>query len=1760
MAENKEEKELIKKRGSFKGRVTSFGNYLKVLNESLDRSQVNELQLRVDKLIKLYDQYDEVQTRLECIVEDVSAQMTDRTDFESTYYKLLAEAQEIISVNSKAKQSSTRGDYESVHSESQQNFVKLPTIELPKFSGSYENWLEFHDTFTSLIHENNRITDINKFHYLRASLQGSAAVVIQSIEFSSINYQVAWKLLCERFDNRRLLIQNHVSALFNLTPITKESSATIRHLLDDLNKNLRALESLKEPTEHWDTLLIYIIANKLDQRTYREWEEVKSQLDKNKTITLDTLVAFLRSRADLLETLELSRSSGNQSNRNSNPKIRSMFSLTDSDSNQSIVDKSCPYCKGEHELFECPQFTCLTNEQRLKSLPDLKVCYNCFRKGHYANKCKRTGCKICKRKHNTLIHLELASRQPIGNNNTPSRQPTSNNDPPSPQALLALTETGETSNDNHDVTLSARVSLDAKATGCVQEVLLSTALVKLHDAHNREHVARAVLDSGSTSCLMSERLHQQLNLPVKHVNKSILGVNNSLSHVGKMCQTKMQSINTDYSTDIVCFVLPSITDDVPSRQVSLTDINIPNDIALCDPDFHTPSQIDLILGADIFWDLLGSQKIDLGAGKPILYETKLGWLVSGPVGGNDSCRKSSPIKCNFTKDVVNLDTPHIDEIHNHLTQFWKLEEVDVKSSYYSEEEKACEEHFVNNFARLDSGRFCVRVPLKQPETILGDSFERAKRCFLSLERRLQNNTELKKSYCDFMSEYELLGHMTECQLFPQQFAYFIPHHGVMRESSSTTKLRVVFNASSPTTSGYSLNNIQMVGPTIQDDLLSILIRFRQHKFILSADVEKMYRQTLVHPNDRHLQQIIWRSDPSDDLKVYQLNTVTYGTASAPFLAVRCLKQVGLDCNDSKIAQIIISDFYVDDLLTGVDSIEEGIQVRRGVTDALNSACMPLRKWKSNSPSLISDDYNKSSDIQSSVDLNVGCNEQYKTLGLGWRPQSDELHFSIDVNLPHDITKRTMLSLISQVFDPLGLLSPIVISFKIILQKLWIQKLSWDETVPAEISELWCSLIKDLPELNNIRIPRRVFSDTILPVELHVFTDASQVAYGACVYARSINNDGTVTVRLLIAKSRVAPIKPVTIPRLELCGAMAGARLYEKVANSLRIKVGNVFFWTDSTIVLGWLKMHPIRLQPFVRNRVAEILEKTGSCIWRHVPTNLNPADYISRGISIATIQTLEQWWCGPEFLGMSESHWPSSDKEVRRESLPEIRPEVSLLAVTPGSTSLIDFTRFSNLTRLKRTVAYVLRFIDNSRSHAKNMSSGFTAKELECASNLIVKISQIESFPEYTILNKGQNLPNKNALLKFNVFLDANGIMRVGGRLSNSDFQFNKKHPILIQSNHIFSKLLFKQEHLKLLHAGPQMLLASIKENYWPIGGRNLAKACCRSCVRCCRIRGETIAPRMGDLPQQRVRSGGYPFENVGIDYAGPMMSLSRQGRGSRLVKVYIAVFVCFSTKAMHLELVGDLTSNCFLSSLRRFISRRGKPINIYSDNGTSFVGACTELEKFLNSHSQSLSENVANEGIHFHFSPPYAPHFGGLWEAGVKSTKYHLKRVLGNCNLTYEEFNTVLVQIEAVLNSRPLTPLSSSPDDLQPLTPGHFLIGRPMTALPTENYVNSSTSRLSRYQRIEQLRQHFWTRWSLEYIAELQQRTKWRTSNNPLQINTMVLIKDSNLPPLKWRLGRIISVFPGQDGINRVADIRTASGVVRRAFSKICPLPVEDC
>lgn len=1737
----KQLKELIVKRSSIKGQITKFRNYLDCFEDitQIEAIDIAKLTVKLSKFECLSTNFGELQGQIEILnSENLEMELDEREGIEQSMIDCIALAKIILNKQhdiSLQEERDRRNSYwQDAHGEDVG--IKLPQIQISKFDGSYFRWLEFRDTFTNIIHNNQKISPVQKFHYLTSYLEGDAARVISNIELSSANYNDAWNLLCERYNNNRLLITHHLKSLYNIQPLTRESEGALRSFTDHITKNLRALASLGQPTDKWDTLIIFTLSQKLDSNTLTKWEEYRNSLDDDFP-TLSQYTKFLIDRANVLESINRNKVDGSYSkysrpsvvpvhNQNSNiykplpsfphnQNTQRPFSNTKSFSTSHDTRLNtyvCIICNQNHRIYDCPTFKSKGIKERLADVAKYKLCVNCLRQGHHLNDCRMGPCRECKQRHNTLLHKSNSNSG--GNENTVV---------------------------NPSETISNVCDQNGK-----QEVILSTALIDvINPVTNQRERVRALLDCGSQSSFISKALQQKLSLNSNTIDMNVIGIgNNCANKVNESCVTKLSSINSKYSVTLSCLVLEELTGNLPKETINAQNIKLPKNIQLADPTFDQPSPILVLIGADIFWDILGCEHKSLGTNSPKLHNSKFGWLISGPMYSKQNTTK---IHCNHA--TVCNDSSKESDIENMLTKFWELEEIPQKT-ILSEEESACERHFKTNVTRLNTGRFCVKLPLIDSPDCLGDSYNLAKKRFFNLERRFRKFPELKRQYVNFIKEYNDLGHLSESPEARQNTCYFLCHHAIFKDSEST-KVRVVFDGSAPTSSGYSVNDILMVGPKMQDSLFSILIRARQYKYLLTGDIQKFYREILVAEEDRNLQLIVWREDESLPITILRLNTLTYGTASASYLSTRCLWQVGEECGDELIKTIIQNDFFVDDMITGSNDEDELRFILNSVSKILNTACFKLRKFKTNLPCIF-----ENSDIDTQE--NLALSESSSTLGLGWSPATDTLHFPVKVpsqNVP--ITKRSIMSSSFQIFDPLGLLSPCIIVPKMLLQKLWQQKVNWDQPVPKDIEISWQEFVSNLHIIAGLKINRSVLCDSPTTIEMHSFSDASLSGYGACIYVKSSNNNGDVTVKLLCAKSKVTRLRPTTIPRLELCAALLAARLSISVINSIRYKFDRIMHWCDSSVVLSWLRGSPAKLKTFVANRVGEILDTTQPSSWRYVPTASNPADLISRGASTNQLCNSGLWWNGPAFLIQDESKWPILNSKDVNLNIPELK--ITAMTVNFKSEQVIIFEGYSKLTKLQRIMAYVKRFIFNIKNSKDKMSGILSINELNEAMKSLFYLSQTQTFgQERVLLSKKTPLSPKSRILPLDPFLDSDNLLRVGGRLSASDYTYDKIHPVLLDSSHHLTKLIFENEHLRNLHAGPQLLLATVRESVWPLKGRHLARRTVYNCMRCRRVQGKTLIPKMGDLPSQRI-TPDFPFRSVGLDFAGPFLTLNRKGRGAKLVKSYLCLFVCLRYKCTHIEAVSDLSKDAFVMTLRRFVARRGRPAEIFCDNGRNFVAAAKELGSFLQSNSGSITEFASQECFKFTFSPAYAPHFGGIWEAGVKSAKYHIKRVMGNTHLTFEELSTLFAQVEAILNSRPLCPLSSCPHDFLFLSPGHFIIGRPLNALPAPDLKDHKETALNRFSRLEQIRQHFWLRWQKEYISELQLRTKWRTNKSNLNVGDLVLLHEDFVPPLSWRLGRVMRLFPGSDGVSRVADINTTRGCIRRPLVRLCPLPTAE-
>jgi hypothetical protein len=1163
--------ELLKRRAILKSSLTRFTTFFE--NHKSNIAHAKQISIRKEVLNKTFNDFNDIQTSIELLKDDEKAY---RESFETDYYKVIADVSSYLEshtlTSSSTSVNSSQGIAESV-------IAKLPPINLPSFEGNYIDWVNFKNTFDSMIHERNDLTNIQKFHYLKSSVKGEAQKLIVHLAITQDNYITAYNLLKSRFENRRIIVQQHVNTLINLPQVTKGSPASLRQLLDGLSTNLSILQNLDIPVQSWDIILIQLMLSKLDYHSRREWET------SCKTTNIPTLKEFSDILTNHCLTLEaLSDSHKGKSSIIEKPKQsqKSFVSVKN-----ETTTKKCLYCnKSNHYLYQCKEFLSLAVSNRIDQINKRKLCKNCLRTNHDSDSCKGGCCRVCgSNTHNTLLHKDTSE------------------------------QLDEINNDVNVLNSSTTLPIN---------VILSTALVQVQDKAGNFTQLRALLDSGSQSNFITESALKSLNLPSYNTNITLSGVNNSHSKVNKGTTLIFKSNFNKFQASVKCLVLPKITQNIPASPLVYDTFKIPSNIKLADPTFNKPGPIDLLLGNELFWKVLCVGKVQLGPAKRLIAQnTQLGWILGGCW---DSNKENTKTICTFSSK----------NLEKQMVKFWQIEEIDHKP-ILSREHERCEKQFLECHKRLANGKFQVPLMFKSESPNIGLSFDQALKRFQSLERKLSRDLSLKGAYTEFINEYVDLGHM---EVVPSKDIdvlnnkhFYLPHHAVFKIDSLTTKLRVVFDGSVKSSNNLSLNDNLMGGPTLQKDLFHILVNFRIHRIVLCSDITKMYRQIFIDPAHRDFLRILWRNHPDDPLQVFRLKTVTYGTTCAPYQAIRCLMQLALENEKTYplACPVIQNSFYVDDLLHSVDKKETAIELRDQLIKCLSLGGFELRKWVSNESDVLPPNESQSEFLNLDKEIN-------KTLGLFWNNKQDTLHYKYEPDTEvSTITKRTILSTISKLFDPLGLIGPT--KAKILLQKLWLLKIDWNESVPENIKILWLQFVEELPSLHDISISRFVLGKQKIKRTELCFCDASQAAYGAVLYIKFIDQEQNCHVNILCAKSRVAPIKTISSPKLELSAAMLLAKLFNKVYPIISHKIDDHYFWTDSTIVLSWLSGEPTQWKVFVANRVSEIQSQTDSDRWYHVKGEENPADIISRGLLPSQLRNSKLWFHGPRWLHSHPDTW-----------------------------------------------------------------------------------------------------------------------------------------------------------------------------------------------------------------------------------------------------------------------------------------------------------------------------------------------------------------------------------------------------------------------------------------------------------------------------------------------------------------------------------------
>jgi len=1241
-------------------------------------------------------------------------------------------------------------------------------------------------------------------------------------------------------------------------------------------------------------------------------------------------------------------------------------------------------------------------------------------------------------------------------------------------------------------------------------------------------------------------------------------------------------------------VVPKITGEVHRLPVKSEALNshLLKDLPLADklPTQRETSNIDLLIGNDYYLDLIEPIRITLQPGLYLL-GSKLGWILTGRTTldthtADEVHRPAMLTMPTFGHNrIMNNDTftnpdnsipvkPSIDE-------FWSLESIGIKDSPTATDDDIALDNF-NKTIKYEDERYYATWPWKDDVSSLPDNYGLALGRLKSLLRKLKQHPDLLKQYDDIIQDQLDKGVIEQLppNCNPETKKHYIPHHAVVTPTKATTKVRIVYDASAKTNEkNCSLNECLYRGPVMLENLSGLLLRFRLKKVGIVADIEKAFLQIGLQEADRDVTRFLWVTDSNkldqitENIQIYRFTRLPFGVISSPFILASTINY-HLNKQGSDIAHEIRENLYVDNVICGTDTTEQAIEFYKESKQLFKKASMNIREWASNSEEF--------TDHITDQDKLRGNSSKVKVLGMIWDLHEDNLGTCHITTLP-STTKRSVLHTVSSVFDPLGTFTPVTLTAKLLIQHLWSEGLDWDQQLSTDDQERWKEISNELQLIEKVKTSRFIgTTDTTAKYSLICFTDASKKAYAAAVYLL-IKTETSYKANLIFSKARLAPTKGMTIPRLELLGVLIGVRALRFVEIELKLNIEQKILYTDSQCVLHWITSKRT-LTVFVENRLKEI--RSSDITFRYISTTDNPADIPTRGTTVTQLENCSLWWKGPKWLTNPQDTWPTwSVSEVSPQTITAVNSETKSAKVmyetgllsekkaTTMNTPLeIDEKRFSSLSKLLRVTALALRFIERLRRKG-SQTGPVTSQELTNARTLWEQQIERRGFPD--VIKDIQLEKRNNLVTQLGIKLDSDNLLRCYGRLTNSDISLTSKNPILLPKLDHFTYLVINDAHKTVFHSGIGHTLAQIRQRYWIPQGRSAVKKVLRDCRICRRWEGGPYQmPPMPPLPVERVTKIP-PFTETGLDYLGPLYIRDNSRENS---KVWICLFTCLTVRAIHLEVISDLSAEQFLLCLRRFISLYGAPKRIHSDNASQFKLAKKSIDKIWNEvqSDTDVHNYVAEQGIDWHFIPAHAPWMGGFYERLIALVKRSLKRTLGKSCLTHDQLVTVVSEITAILNTRPLVYLTDDINSGAALTPQCFLrmkldqkTGTPDSPFTSDendpDYVQNQSSEdtlLQTWKDCQIHLSHFWKTWTDDYLLSLRERHRNPNlrsgrikTHNQIAINDVVLIHDT-LPRGAWKLAKVKELVQSNDGQIRSATVILPSKrILIRPLNLLFPL-----
>ncbi len=1680
-------------------------------------------------------------------------------------------------------------------------FRKLEGL-VPKFSGREEEFLGWMSLYIPNIHR-ARCPVAWKATVLNRGMDSSNPTVRSIIDTSGATpeeYAQTIHKLVRAFAHPQGVVAAKLRALEDIVFVRETEHEVMEDWLIKLESYLSAAKTRGMQAEIFGVQLYEDNLARMEERlahSYLMWSSLKSLPNNAVTICawLEEKIGHakqLRRRKGITENKAYVADRSRLRARSSPPGKRSPRGARtyaprgasyDADANRETrkVKNTCPLDGERHDLANCDTFKALTPKERREKLRELRRCYACFMAGHNISSCnKDIRCAECPRYHHTLLHGSGSGRRGVRR----------------PQRSRAYVTAGDGGGDDEEDSWSdssdpesyETVAYKTETTKGTKNVVLQTVPI---DVYNKNKLLQlnCLIDQGATGAFMSKRAAEALRVTGYSTRSRITGFDGAVTE-GQVLITDVQVaaqgakkrhwIQVQVTKDPAGSYTPF---DWTKEQDKFKHIrNLPLKPPVPGRD------VDIMLGMDTP-ELIRSLVPDIGggSGQPMARFTRLGWVVGGPTTAatNNNMRANFAFKCapwtpphwtgqehwqthsfkthtpTDARELVAVQRGKEEDIMQLLHRMWEIDSSIGKSAVSVQDEKIFS--FLREELRMLQGKYVLPTIWKLGHPNINNNFKYAAARLASCMRSKQlRDPSIRQEYAAQIKDWKIRGYTEEVKSKnpEKDKAYYLPHFAVVRMEKASSKVRIVMDAAakpSKTGNQLCLNDGLLKGPKLINELPTVLLRYRRKEVSIAADIKKMFFQIMMKKEDRDMHRFLWEEDGK--MKIYRWAVHPFGSAASPCVAIFTIKEHAARWREKypKAAETVIKSTLVDDNLDSCATVEEAVQLGAELRGLFKEAGMELGKVTSNRKEVMQSFPQEMR--AESLDISSFCTEDIeapivKSLGIIYLSKEDA--FSFEIHEPKNTvwTKRTILQHKAKLYDPHGLVAPHTITASIILQKVWSRRTDWDQPVEEKELKAWIAWLEASKTLPQLRVPRCVCRDSSEEAEIHFFCDASADAYAAVAYYVTCSES-----RLICCKSKVAPLKAISIPRLELLAAEVLLDVVKSIRQVFDFSPDKFWYWSDSTNVLSWIITESRTLNDFVGNRVAKIQEATDVTRWRWVDSAHNPADIPSRGMLATKLKDAELWWQGPDFLTKPRSEWPTKPQCLSMGELKEVKKS---MAFTTRKAQPIDsydkerdsfpHYRPSTWNRMQRAVARCKRMMRRQSSRVP-----ISGEELGAARHCIItKMQECTLAKSMAAIVANQPLPQNSPLTRLDPFIDSEGLLRVGGRLKLTKFlPFEQRHQIIIPRDHPWTELLVRQTHENLSHQGPAHVLNELRKHFWIPSGRQLVRAIVARCVSCRRQKAQPqpqkMAPTIEDrFPESRCK----PFTFTALDTAGPYHIKNKDQDETK--KAYFILFTCCTIRAVHLEPIYDVSANSFLAALDRFTARRGTPRQVRSDNGTNFVAGLSELKKLWGEDFWGEVQ-AAKPQIKWIFNPPKAPYFGGLYErmiGAVKRALYHTARP--NLRSREEAFNTMLTVAEGILNSRPITHVNPGVDEPEALTPAHFLGTGPYRSLAEAP--GGAWDKRTLWRALQLQLDTFWARFCTEMKGELQPTQKWHGERQQLRAGDVVAVLEKKKRG-KWPLGKIIRTETSRDGLVRKAHVMFDGNTVRRPVNTLVLLLPES-